>query len=323
MFSLALATVLLFADTNDTYTSSMQSIAARDLSVMPQKFKFKFKFKIKKSKTADRAEVSDPALTEIRYEFGSRTFVGLTKKSVAALKHGKNPLSNNCKIMWGSRGCLPDTELIVAQIQYQLDVCRSGDRFMGFLNSWRNGDESFYEALDRTAGTENELFYYDAMLGDFVGQFAKDDGKKWDLGTRQNNISQGFLTYRQYRAFIETISWSLVLPPDTPLPAQLSRYDYSSVTRPSLSTRHVIDLYLDHNKGDVAATVAVFAKLLANKPLPDPLWTSNYTPVSYLFERFQADMNVMVQASGVHTDSMLQRINDSRRRLAASLKETN
>ncbi|MCK5940813.1 MAG: hypothetical protein KAI24_02490, partial [Planctomycetes bacterium] len=73
-------------------------------------------------------------------------------------------------------GMLPEADLLVADLQARMDGDRSADAFMRFLELWRNGDESFYEALDRTAGTQDSVFFYDAMLGDFVATFGKGRG---------------------------------------------------------------------------------------------------------------------------------------------------
>jgi hypothetical protein len=99
-----------------------------------------------------------------------------------------------------------------------------------FLQSWRNGDESFYEGLDRTAGTKDSVFFFDAMLGDFRGLFAggaSDGGATLPGGPQQAHdaLHDAFLAYRQYRGFREAVAHALVLPPDVPLPARLHRYE--------------------------------------------------------------------------------------------------
>src|SRR6185503_21020214 len=97
-----------------------------------------------------------------------------------------------------------------------------------FLHAWRNGDESFYEALDRTAGTKDAVFFYDAMLSDFRTQFGSGDAGHTlgrGLQVAHDALHDAFLAYRQYRGFREAVAWSLVLPPGRALPKRLQRYE--------------------------------------------------------------------------------------------------
>ncbi|MEO6597592.1 MAG: hypothetical protein ABIP94_22845, partial [Planctomycetota bacterium] len=58
-------------------------------------------------------------------------------------------------------GLMPGADRALANLLLRLDQDTTADEFAAFLHSWRNGDESFYEALDRTAGTKDSVFFYD------------------------------------------------------------------------------------------------------------------------------------------------------------------
>ena len=73
------------------------------------------------------------------------------------------------------RGFLPDQDLALASMLRELDHDRGADEFSSVLEEWRDGDESFYRALDRTAGTQDSVFFYDAMLGDFIARCVPED----------------------------------------------------------------------------------------------------------------------------------------------------
>jgi hypothetical protein len=123
---------------------------------------------------------------------------------------------------------VPDADKALGSLLFQLDADEGGAEFSLFLQGWRNEKESFYEALDRTAGTKDSLFYYDAMLHDFTDRFAKGSkGKalKQSLVTAQDALHDSFLALRQYRGFREAVAWTLVIPPSSPLPHRLQRYE--------------------------------------------------------------------------------------------------
>lgn len=179
-------------------------------------------------------------------------------------------------------GTVPEAELVVAEIERQLDVDDSADEFAAFLEQWRNqgpaGEESFYEALDRTAGTQEMVFFFDAMLADFVQRFARSEGRSWSLAERHDRVHQAFLTYRQYRGFIEAAAYSLVTPPDVPLPDRLRRYDTSAFGGVPYSLRDEIGLLLRLRGDDAGAVVADLRRFLLEHPLPEPLWEA-YSPM--------------------------------------------
>lgn len=205
-------------------------------------------------------------------------------------------------------GMLPDADLVVAELQRQMDGDRSADAFMRFLEVWRNGDESFYEALDRTAGTQDSVFFYDVMLGDYVASFGKgsSDAAKHlasSLDAAHDALHRSFLAYRQYRAFREAVALSMVMPPDVPLPQRLRRYE--TAAKGLYSLRDQVQMVLaasDYDPRLVAAQVRATAP-----PLPDPLWSSSYNPYEGWTEIFQKAMPKMIAKSG-NTDRFLETV---------------
>lgn len=225
-----------------------------------------------------------PLPAHVRYRFGFRDVVGVDEddRALAAALKAKKPLSVDdlpgAAIAEAlAHGCIPELELLVASIERELDVDHGADEYALFLESWRNGgphgDESFYEALDRSAGTQEAPFFYDAMLADFVMKFAATEGKRWDLQTRHDKNQNTFLAYRQYRGFIEASAYALVLPSDAKLPARLARYDYESAGQYLLSLRHQIDVLMELNGGDVGKVLDELRAFIVARPLPERLWT--------------------------------------------------
>lgn len=196
-------------------------------------------------------------------------------------------------------GTLPGADLVVADAQARMDHDRSADGFMRFLELWRNGDESFYEALDRTAGTQDSVFFYDAMLADYVSEFGRGKTEaakqiKKSLDAAHDALHDSFLRYRQYRAFREAVALSLVLPPDVPLPPNLRRYEEKGQGQYSL--RQQVTMVLAVQGWDprrVAARIQETAQ-----PLPDPLWSAGYDPYPAWDKVFQGAMPEMISASG-------------------------
>lgn len=192
-------------------------------------------------------------------------------------------------------GMLPDADLAAAYLEARMDTDRSADDFMLFLELWRNGDESFYEALDRTAGTQDSVFFYDAMLGDYVSAFGRgktDAAKqiKKSLDAAHDALHESFLRYRQYRAFREALALSMVLPPDVPLPAHLRRYEEKGQGQYSLRQQATMVLAVhDYDPRKVAALVAETAP-----PLPKPLWSAPYDPYEAWRTVFERAMPAML-----------------------------
>lgn len=199
-------------------------------------------------------------------------------------------------------GLMPDADRLLAELERELDSDRSADRFAAFLESWRNGDESFYEALDRTAGTEDSVFFYDVMLGDFVAGFAKQSkGVKKGLNAAHDALHDGFLCYRQYRAFREALALSLVLPPDVPLPQHLQRYEEK--LSGSYSLRQQVLMMLALHDFDPMAVVKLVTENA--EPLSNPLWANRHDPYPAWMRSFEAAIPDMVKEAD-STDAFLQ-----------------
>ncbi len=200
-------------------------------------------------------------------------------------------------------GMPPDADRAVAELLRILDRDSSADRFAAFLESWRNGTESFYEALDRTAGTDGSVFFYDAMLHDFAGIFAPGSAEAASiasLGNAHDALHNGFLSYRQYRAFREAVAWSLVLPPDHPLPKCLARYEAPVKGAYSLREQVLMVLAtLDYDPRAVATKIAATAAAL-----PVPLWQESYNPYPQWNTIFGDAMPKMI-AQAESTDAWL------------------
>ena len=271
-----------------------------------------------------------PLPEQVQYRFGARTLIALDAKNRAltgALKKGRAPaaedLGATTRIEALLLGAIPETELALAEIERRLDVHDGADAYAGFLESWRNhgpnGEESFYEALDRTAGTEEEVFFYDAMLGDFVGRFAPRSGKAWPLQEQHDRNQRSFLAYRQYRGFVEAVAFALLTPPDVALPARLARYDYSSVAPGLYSLRHQVDLMVAFADGDVAAVVDDLAGFLRARPLPADLW-DGYDPLGAMGGHFREKVTRALRVGGPSADEMFEEQRAARLALAERVR---
>lgn len=199
-----------------------------------------------------------------------------------------------------SLGIAPGADLALAALLQQLDNDPRADRFAAFLHSWRNGPESFYEALDRTAGTADSVFFYDAMLGEFRSAFGAHAAELKSLQGAHDALHDAFLAYRQYRGFREAIGYALVLPPDLPLPKRLQRYEQRVRGSYSLREQVLMVLHLEHGDPQRVAALAVQGA----PPLPEPLWQAPYEPVQAWVVQFAAAEARMIDASG-STDAFL------------------
>ncbi|MBK8100380.1 MAG: hypothetical protein IPK26_25055 [Planctomycetes bacterium] len=259
----------------------------------------------------------------VDYLFGVGTIVRRDGKPLPVAnpaKTGKKPeakVPDPLPLHHALLGCCPDADMAVAAMLQRLDQDHGGDAFAAFLQSWRNGDESFYEALDRTAGTADSVFFYDVMLGDFRTHFGKGkDGATVDasLQAAHDALHEAFLAYRNYRAFREAVAWSLVLPPDVPLPPRLSRYE--AKVEGSYSLRQqvlMVAAALDHDLAKVVAAVTDDAAAL-----PRPLWRGKCDPHAAWAPKFTALQQTMIARAG-STDAFLQQAERERRELASQL----
>ena len=216
-------------------------------------------------------------------------------------------------------GLPPDADRLLAALLQDLDQDTGGDRFAAFLHAWRNGPESFYEALDRTAGTKDSVFFYDAMLGDFRTTFVGNEPGAAALRSLQgahDALHEAFLSYRQYRGFREAVAWSLVLPPTAPLPARLARYE--AAVPGGYSLRQQVTMVLASKAHDPRQVTELVASHAA--PLPKPIWSASYDPYPRWNEQFAALLPAMIDAAG-SSDAFLAQAVAARRTLAERLTQ--
>ena len=252
----------------------------------------------------EKADVVMPLC--VRYVFGVGTIepVEPHDKNVDA----SGPHERDVAMRQMLRGMVPRADLALAVLLRRLDNDTTADAFAAFLHAWRNGDESFYEALDRTAGTKDAVFFYDAMLHEYASLFVPkdhDDAAKVmrSLQSKHDALHEAFLQYRRYRSFREAIAYALVLPPDVPLPARLRRFE--EPTAKGTYTVRAQALMLRELFGGDPLQVAD-AIVAAAVPLPDPLWKPIADPIVAWNHAFAGHVPKMVELAG-DTDALLER----------------
>ena len=264
----------------------------------------------------------DPLPRRVDYLFGTGTIVRCSGKDAPVPKpagkpNGKPAVPDLTPLHQALLGAVPDADKALAVLLQRLDHDHGADAFAAFLQSWRNGDESFYEALDRTSGTKDSVFFFDVMLDDFRSTFGHGKGAAALAGGLQgahDALHDAFLTYRQYRAFREAIAWSLVLPPDIALPARLARYEQKVAGAYSLRQQVVmVAAALDHDLTKVLAAVND-----GTPALPQPIWAGKHDPYPNWSAHFAALQTTMIERDG-STDAFLQHAEADRRALATAL----
>lgn len=268
----------------DDYLKSVRACIAEG-NKLASKSKLKTRQKRDKSEpTAGwRQHVPFPVEQEYAFGYGKTFEVDPIGKRPPASR--RQAIARYASLTAMVHGNLPDLDRAVAALLHRMDRVSGSAEFVRLLEIWRNGPESFYHALDRTAGTDQSLFFYNAMLDDFVVRcvpkgHADYRSMRRDLDKAHDALHQSFLAYRQYRAFREAVALSLVLSPATPLPPSLKRYDDAS--RSQYSTRQQLGMLLLAAKQDIAAVVSDITE--CTKPLPKTLWDQKYDP----FPAFQA-----------------------------------
>ncbi|MFT7536591.1 MAG: hypothetical protein ACI85K_002545 [Hyphomicrobiaceae bacterium] len=267
----------------------------------------------KRAPKADTTSWVMPAT--VAYIYGRRSIEELTGPASK-----KQALARRVALELTLLGMMPETDRALAELERALDNDRSADEFAAFLEAWRNGNESFYEALDRTAGTKDSVFFYDVMIGDFVVKFVKGKDKasrdvKKGLNASHDALHDAFLSYRQYRAFREALALSLVLPPDVPLPKRLQRYEQAS-SGSSLRDQVVMMLALaDYDPMAVAELVSSTAE-----PLSKPLWAKRHDPYPAWSKLFQAAIPDMLKHAS-STDEFLKKAREKRMSDAVKMRK--
>lgn len=252
-----------------------------------------------RSRKSYRAVAGELAVT-VRYRFGMGVVEPLHES-----RRDRARAAREVPVELAISGMLPGTDVALAEMLRRLDADDSADYFIAFLEAWRNGSETFYEALDRTAGTEDGVFFYDSMLGDFVQICAKtgQPGVKElrrGLDAAHGALHRSFLAYRQYRALREAVALTLLLPPDQPLPTRLARYEQTIAG--GYSVRDQALMLLAVHDYDPAAVIDQLVGTA--KPMPKPLWSQPYDSVTAFGDLYVAAMPQMIEQAG-DTDRFL------------------
>lgn len=253
--------------------------------------------------TVEFPHEADPLFRRLDYAFALGTF----EPRPGAAKAAKS--GDPVVLRQALAGIVPDADKALAVLQKRLDRDTRGDDFAAFLHSWRNGEESFYEALDRTAGTKDSVFFYDAMLGDFTSAFSGKGELRLNGGLQKAHdaLHDAFLAYRQYRGFREAVAWTLTLPPDTALPARLQRYEEKDPGGYSLRQQVLmVAAALDDDLDKLIDTIVADAP-----PLPQPIWSKAYDPYPAWNARFRSMQAKMIERAG-STDEFLARARAAR-----------
>ena len=161
----------------------------------------------------------------------------------------------------------PELDRAFAALLQRMDVERGFDRVAALLETWRNGDETIYEALDRTAGSGEGVFHYDAMIDDFVRTCVPSNhGDRRQFARSREDAYAGFRRAFEVwcgrRSTIEMVALACLLDPATPLPGRLARYENGGPGTHSL--RELVELIVIAHDGDVlAACDAIVAEFPA------------------------------------------------------------
>ena len=302
-------------DAFDAVRTLVTAAEARRLAASKTHQSHKTKKPSKRAPAADGSDWELPAT--MAYVYGRRS----TEPRFPASAQRQQLAERRIGVELPLLGMLPGTDLALSELEHELDSDRSADEFAAFLEMWRNGDESFYEALDRTSGTKDSVFFYDVMLGDFVGAFVKgrDDAAKdvkKGLNASHDALHEAFLCYRQYRAFREALALSLLLPPDVPLPQRLSRYEAKQGG--SYSLREQVTMMLALHGYDPMAVVKLV--VASAEPMPEPLWSKPHDPYPAWGKLFADAMPAMLAAAS-STDAYLQQAIAKRLADANKLKQ--
>ena len=262
----------------------------------------------------------------LRYEYlwGYRQVHGTEKREPITFGQGKDvqriPLDSPGEDVVGAlRGFPMDLDLALAACMKELDVDSHADRFAIFLEEWRNGQESFYRALDRSAGTNEAVFYFDAMLSEFNKRFEPQDQRK-SLKELHDALHHAFLAYRQHRAMREAAACITLFPPQLRLPKHLARYEDKQGAY-SLRDDLMILTHLEAN--DPLPTLLLLNKTAA--PLPDPLWATKgkHDPLAPLQKAFAERTSAKIESTDSapsSTDQMLESANAERTRTSEAIR---
>lgn len=306
---------------DDPYTASLRSFATRarpDAKSTIGKLPWKDAVAAEASGDAPLYE-NLPFPASNQYRFGFRTVVPV---AAGRKGHQSKPAvaPDHEQLRALLRGFPADTDLVLAGVMRALDNDRAADRFACFLECWRDGDDSFYRALDRTAGTQGSVFFFDAMLDDYLRSFVPASHRDGKELRRSNDaahdaVHTAFLGYRQYRGFREAIAMALVLPPSVGLPGVLSRYE-SAQQAGEYNLREQVDILLRIHGQDIGKVVA--GVTATAPPLPEHLWTEAYSPFPAFSEFYHSSLQETEAMDG-DSDALLADQHERRNKIAARI----
>lgn len=204
----------------------------------------------------------------------------------------------------------PSLTPIAGRLLASIDTDRSVQCFAAFLGRWRNGEESFYQALVRTAGSGEGVFHYDAMFAEWQRTCVpKGDAAiatfRRSTDDAQRGFRKSFEAYWHYRSLREAFVASVLLDPDVPLPAGLQRFEQALAGGYSMRDCFVLLAALHHD--DVLAMAEAF--VTAMRPMPERHWSSD----DHVYEDFQAMFAAALPRMlelAPHTDQLLAQSKD-------------
>ena len=282
--------------------------------------------------TPQREEASPlaqlPFAIRHEYVWGHRAVLPIEKRQPLVARSGKDslplPLGSPVEDWLAMfRGLPPDLDLAIAGAQAELDQASSADKFALFLESWRNGQESFYRALDRAAGTKEAVFFFDAMLGEFQARFApKGASELKSLQQLHDALHDSFLAYRQYRAMREAAACAAVLPGSVRLPKCLERYDSQKTGYGLRDDLWILACIDGHDPRPGLQMI-----LAATPALPSPLWSTQgkYDALPPFQKAFEARLNAAIAATNdgnaVSSDGLRDAGIEERKRICTKIAE--
>lgn len=220
-------------------------------------------------------------------------------------------------------GHAPDLDRALAALLARLDDRLGIDAEARFLERWRDGSESFYEALDRTAGRMEGVFHYDAMLDEWVRELVPKghpDRTRLAGGVEASlhGFQSAFQAYRSYRSVREAVALSLLLDPRDELPGRLVRFQ-ENAQGADHSSRECVEVVLGAHDGDLLAAVDAF--LAAAPELPADLWTGEHRAWEGINGAFDQALQRVIGA-GTHTTAVVQRHRVARRAIQDRIAAT-
>lgn len=192
--------------------------------------------------------------------------------------------------------------LAVSGIMYQLDSSKKFDILAEFFDKHQPGKKiSFYDEMSYSIDEGTEIFIFDDYLDSFRDSFCYKETKKMNRNEQQQVLRDYFKSYKDYRQFIETVAWSLILNQDQKLPKHLRRYDLSSG---SYSIRYCIDVHLSFRNFNLTKVVEDFKTVLDMGKPPEFKDRETYS----FFIKYQAwfkkeILNKIIETPGSSTDN--------------------